>query len=52
MKAELEKLVAKERKFRRELAELRGLLRRLKQQVNPDPKALKLVEEGIAELLK
>ena len=52
MKAELEKLVKAERKHKRELAELRAMRNKVAQQVNPDQKVLKMIDEAIAELLK
>ena len=52
MKAELERMIKAERKHRRELAELRGMRQKVQQQVNPDQKVLKMIDEAIAELLK
>lgn len=52
MKVELEKLIARERKFKRELAELRALLQKTRQQVSPDVKVVKMIEEAIQEIQK
>lgn len=52
MKAELEKLIKSERKNKRELAELRALRQKLKEQVSPDQKVLKMIDDQISELLK
>lgn len=52
MKAELEKMVKAERKFKRELAELRALREKVSQQAQPDQKVLKMIDDEIAHLLK
>lgn len=51
MKAELEKLIKQERKHKRELAELRQMKQKVAQQVTPDQKVLKMLDEEIAKLL-
>lgn len=52
MKQELNALLLKERKWKRELAELRAIRQKLGAQVAPDPRMLKMVDEEIANLLK
>ena len=52
MKSDLEKLLAAERKNKRELAELRALRAKTAQQKNADPKVLAMIDEEIARLLK
>lgn len=52
MKSELEKLVKAERKNKRQLAELRSMRKKVSEQVNPDQKVLKMIDEEIAALLK
>lgn len=52
MNAELEKLVRAERKNRIALTELRNIKQKLSAQTAPDAKLMKLVDDGIAELLK
>lgn len=52
MKEELKKLVKAERKNKRELAELRAVRQKVSQQVSPDQKVLKMIDEEIAALLK
>lgn len=51
MKKELEEMVKKERKNRRELAELRAMRSKVSSQVQPDQKVLKMIDEEIAKLL-
>lgn len=50
MKAELQKLIANERKHKRELVELRALRIKVTQQKTPDPKVLKMIDDEIAIL--
>lgn len=53
MKAELEKVLLAERKNKRQLAELRALrLKLTREQVAPDQKVLKMIDDEIAALLK
>lgn len=52
MKAEIEKLIKAERKSKRQLAELRAMRQKVAQQVQPDQKVLKAIDEEIANLLK
>lgn len=52
MKPELEKMIKAERKFKRELAELRAMRQKVQQQKNPDAKVLAMIDEEIAQLLK
>lgn len=52
MKSELEKLVKAERKYKRELAELRAMRQKVSQQKSPDPKVLAMIDEEIDKLQK
>lgn len=47
MNNELKKLMAAERKNKRELAELRELRKKQAQLKNPDPKVLKMIDDEI-----
>lgn len=51
MKDELKRLLAAERKYKRELAELRAMREKVSRQVSPDQKVLKMLDEEIAKLL-
>lgn len=52
MKQELMKVLQQERKYKRELAELRALRQKIMAHVNPDQKLLKMIDDEIASLLK
>lgn len=51
MKKELVERLAKERKNKRALDELNALERKVKAQVQPDPKILAMIDEARKELL-
>lgn len=50
MKAELERLIAAERKNKRALIELRAFRQKVMEHKNPDQKVLKLIDDEIATL--
>lgn len=52
MKHEVSKLLFAERKFKRELAELRAVRHKLGAMVAPDQKMIKMVDDEIAAMLK
>lgn len=52
MKDELTKLLAAERKHKRQLDELRKMREKVARQTQPDQKVLKMIDEEIASLLK
>lgn len=52
MREELRKMVAAERKHKRELDELRKMREKVSRQTQPDVKVLKMIDEEIAALLK
>lgn len=51
MNQEIEKLLVAERKWKRELAELRALRERLARQVQPDQKLIAKIDQEIAKYL-
>lgn len=52
MKPELDKLLKQERKYKRQLAELRAMRQKVAQQKQPDAKVLAMIDEEIAGYLK